>query len=119
MSFWILGWLLRQSARFFDAELDLQGFNNALGHLALKGKNISYVAVVIFRPEMVPIGHIDQLSGDPKFISGFAHTAFEHGVHMQLLTDFAKNVVLVFPFESETRCPPRHAQPWYLGQRVN
>src|SRR5438094_4632599 len=119
MSLRILGRLLRQSTCRFNTELDLQCLDDAPGYVALKGKNISYVAVVIFRPEMVPIGHIDQLSGDPKFISGFAHTAFKHGVHMQLLTDFAKNVVLVFPFESETGCPPRHAQPWYLGQRVN
>src|SRR5438874_13468107 len=101
MSLRILGRLLRQSTRRFDTQLDLQGFDNAPGHVALKGKNISYVAVVIFRPEMVAIGHIDKLSGDPKFISGFAHTAFKHGVHMQLLTDFAKNVVLVLAFESE------------------
>ena len=45
---------------------------------------------------MKTIGHIDELSGDPQFVAGFAHAAFQHRVHVQLLADFTEDVLLVF-----------------------
>ena len=40
-------------------------------------------------PEMITIGHVDELGRDPKFVAGFTHTAFQHRVDVQLLADFA------------------------------
>src|SRR5436309_1897698 len=68
---------------------------------------------------MITVTHIDELSGDAQLFPGFANASFQHCIDMQLITDFPKNIRFGFALESETRCPSRHAQPWYLGQRVN
>ena len=55
---------------------------------------------------MKAIGHIDELGGDPQFVAGFAHTAFQHRVDVQLLADFAKDVLLIPALESEGELRP-------------
>lgn len=50
---------------------------------------------------MVAVTHVDKLSRDAQFIAGFANASFQHCLDMQLITDFTKNFILVFPFESE------------------
>ncbi len=62
---------------------------------------------------MKTVGHIDELSGDPQLVAGFAHAAFQNGIHMQLLADFAEDVLLVFPFEREGRTAPGYVQAFH------
>src|SRR6266700_2905984 len=102
MSFRIFGRLLRQGARRFGAKLYSQGLHDLLGHVALKVENVLYVTVIILRPEMITVAHIDQLSGDA-----------------QLIADFTKDVLFVFALERKTRCSSWHAQSRHLGQHID
>src|SRR5207302_3028764 len=67
---------------------------------------------------MITVSHVHELSGDAQLLPGFANASFQHCIDMQLITDFPENIRFGFALESETRCPSRHTQPWYLGQRV-
>src|SRR5438445_1071531 len=97
----------------------MQRLEHAFGHVALIRKYVLAVVIVVLRPEMKAIGHVDELSGDAQLLPGFANASFQHCIDMQLITDFPENIRFGFALESETRCPSRHAQPWYPGQRVN
>src|SRR5207244_11992528 len=103
----------------FSAKLYLQSLHDLLSHVALKIENVLYVTVVILRPEMITVAHIDELCGHAQFVPGFAHASFQDRAHVQLIADFPENIRFGFALESKTRCSSRHAQPWYLGQRVN
>ena len=50
---------------------------------------------------MKTVGYVDELGGDSQFVAGFTHAAFQHGIHVQLLADFAEDAILVLPFERE------------------
>jgi len=50
---------------------------------------------------MKAIGYINELSGNPQFVAGFAHAAFQHRGDVQLLAYFAEDVFLIIPLESE------------------
>ena len=50
---------------------------------------------------MKTIGHIDELGGDAQLVAGFAHAAFQHRVDVQLLANFAKDVLFVLALERE------------------
>ena len=67
---------------------------------------------------MKTIRDIDELSGNAQFVASFAHAAFQHRVDMQLLADFAKDVVLIPAFESKGRTAPRHPQALHFRQNV-
>lgn len=67
---------------------------------------------------MKTIGDIDELGRDPKFVAGLADAAFQHGIDMQLLADFAEDAILVPAFESEGRTAPGHAQALHFRQDV-
>src|SRR5205085_12496396 len=84
--------------------------HDLLGHVALKVENVFYVTVIILRPEMITIAHIDELCRDAQFLAGFAHASFQDRAHVQLIADFAKDVLFVLALERKTACSSWHAR---------
>src|SRR5438552_914147 len=87
--------------------------------VALKVENVLNVAVVILRPEMITVAHIDELCGHTQLVAYFAHASFQHRPHVQLIADFTKDVLFVLALECKTGCSSRHAQSRHLGQHID
>src|ERR1051326_281836 len=71
---------------------------NGLRDLVLHGENVGRVAVVSFRPEMVPGRGIDKLAGDAdRAAAATTYAALEHIVHAKLARDLmhADGAILV------------------------
>ena len=118
MRFRVLGRFFRQRACLFNAELHPQRLHDASRHVALKSENVLHVAVIVLRPEMKAIGHVDKLRGNSQLVAGLAHTAFQHRAHVQLLADLPENAFVVLPLEGKGGTASRHAQSFHFGQHV-
>ena len=119
VSFRILSRLVCQRPRFVHTELYLQGSDHALCNVAFHGENVFHVTIVTVGPEMKAIGDVNQLRRNPQLVTGFAHAAFQHAVDVQLLTDFSKNIFLVFPFKREGRTPAWHSQSFHFREHID
>src|SRR5215813_3585927 len=63
--------------------------DDPVGDVVLQLEHVGQRAVVSFRPQVNPIGGIDQLAGDSNLVGGFAHAALEHVAHAQFVRDLA------------------------------
>ena len=59
-------------------EPDLQLLDHAEGDLILDGEDVVGASVEALRPQVVPVGHVDELDGDAQPLPGLAHAAFQH-----------------------------------------
>ena len=76
--------------------------------LVLHGEHVRQGPLVPLRPELVAVGHVDQLGRDPDPVAGLAHAAFEQGVHLEPLADLPG--VDALALEGERRGPGRDPQ---------
>src|SRR5262249_44042506 len=67
-------------------ELDLQSRHNLARDLVLYGKDVLQLPVIPVSPQVIPRGGIYQLRGDAHSVACFAHAAFQHIAHPELLT---------------------------------
>jgi hypothetical protein len=55
---------------------------HVFGDFILNIENILKLAVVALRPEVIPVGHVDELGRHAKPVPGFADASFEDGVYL-------------------------------------
>src|SRR4029077_7538255 len=83
-----------QLAVGLSLEGDLELGRDDRGDFVLDGEYVVQLPIVSLRPEMVAVGHVDQLSRDADPPSGPPHAAFEYGADVQLVADGPKIDVL-------------------------
>ena len=73
---------------------DLPG--DGAGNPALKRECVATSPSITLGAEDVPVaGHLDQLSGDPNFVTGLHHAAFHHSADVQFASDLGERFVSV------------------------
>src|SRR4029077_14689535 len=70
--------------------------------LILHFKYICKVTVVIFTPDMISVGRIDQLCRNAYAVAGFTYTSFQYSVYVELNANFTD--VSILSFKSKGRC---------------
>ncbi len=113
----VFGRRLLDGPLFALAEHDSQRFDDVAGDLVLDLENVLELAVVALRPEVVAVGHANQLGGDPQPAARLAHAALENRGDLELPADLAD--VLALALEREGRgagCDPERLD---LGQGVD
>ena len=98
-------------------EEHIEALDNGLRHLVLNVKNVGHLAVVTLRPEIVAIGHADQLRRHADAIPCPAHTSFDNSRDTQHFAGLAN--IHLFAAEREGRHARRHPQTGHMSQRVN
>ena len=68
-------------------DLEMQGVGDFLGHLALRGKHIHELAVVVAGPEMNVISSINQLHRNAHVVVDTSHGALDDKSHPEFATD--------------------------------
>ena len=94
-------------------QLRLERIGDLLGEIALDRKDISELAVVIFRPKVLVVLSVDQLHGHAHAIADAANAALQKGCNAECLSDFTN----VGSFSSiwHHRGPGNHFEIAYLG----
>ena len=93
-----------------------QFLHDGLRDVFLHREDVVKLAVVGFRPEVGIRRDLDQLRGDAYTIAGLAHTAFEHGGHVEFVRD--RRNVDVGALEGERGRARGDAQAANLGEHV-
>jgi len=78
ISFTIFGRPLRDLRFFGRRKLRLQRASDSRGQIGLDFEYVAQVPIVIFRPEVLVVGCVDQLDIHAHFVAGPAHTALEN-----------------------------------------
>ena len=108
----------RGEAGFFGRQQPhFQGVGDRARDLVLDLEDVFHLAVVALRPEMVAVGHVDQLRADPDPLAGLAHAPFEHALNVERAADPPD--VFVLPLEREGGGAGSDAEGLDLGQRVD
>ncbi len=81
--------------------LHLQRLNDAPGNLRLDREHVLQLPIVLPRPQMVAVGHVDELSRDADPVAGLANAALQNRVDVELAPD--RTHVLGVALESECR----------------
>src|SRR5688572_4567519 len=71
------------------AEYHAKRVEDSLRDLVLDGENVFHVAVEFSRPQLIPVGDVDQLRTDAKPVPDLSHTPFENRRHLELPADLA------------------------------
>ena len=67
----------------------MQLLRDGLCSFTLQFQDVTFVAVVVLRPHMGLIAHLNQLRSNPHAVAGVADAAFQHIIHTEFLTDLA------------------------------
>ena len=89
-------------------ESDLQLARDGRGDLVLDGEHVAHLSVVALGPQVVAVGHLDQLRRDAQSVPGLAHAALEHRVDVELRRYFIDRGRL--PLERKRRRARRDAK---------
>ena len=105
--------ILRASSGVAPVRLALHGTAQSRGNgardLVLHREDVGHLAIVSLRPELVAVGGIGELHGDPKSGPRPADRPFQHRGHVELLADGAQVQI-----PNAKRDAPRHAQAFDL-----
>ena len=96
---------------------DPQRLGDRARDLVLDQEHVVDGAIEPLGPDVVAVGHVDQLRADPQAVAGLAHAAFEHGLNVEALADFAD--VDRRALELERRGPRHHRQALDARQRTD
>ena len=83
-----------------------QFLHHRLRDVVLDGEDVVDCTVIRFGPQVISIGRLDELHGDPNSVSGFPNAALEDGRHIQCSAYDCRG--LVSSLELERRRPGRH-----------
>ena len=84
------------------AQNHAQCLDDRLRDVLLNGEDISHLAIVLLRPEVIAVGDVDQLRGDANLVADLAYTALENRRDLELAADLAD--VFALGLERERRC---------------
>jgi hypothetical protein len=84
--------------------------------VVLHGEDVGQLAIVGLRPQMEPVGDLDQLRRDPHPVPFFADAAFEDRADVQLLADAPE--ILALALELKRRRARRDAEALDFGEVV-
>ncbi len=96
---------------------ELKRIHDGLGNLVLHRKDVTGAAIEALRPEVQPIGGLDELGRHPQVITGALDAAFEHRGHPELAADFP-NILAPVP-ERKGRGTGGDTQSRDIGKRVD
>ena len=86
-------------ARFSSSREDhSQRLHDVPRDLVLHREDVLQIAIVSLGPEMITVGHVDELGGDSQPVPGFADASLHDGRHVELLAHLAD--VLFFPLKA-------------------
>src|SRR5262249_41400345 len=85
--------------------LDLAG--DSLSDFTLRFQDIAYIALVVFGPQMLVGGRMDQLRADEQAVAGTLHRPFDHSVPLQFTGDLRKRFLRALV--THGRSPRDHA----------
>src|ERR1700730_19441131 len=74
---------------YVRGEFRLESRGNFLGEISLNCKDVSQIAVVIFRPNMLVVVRVDQLHAHTDAIASPADAAFQKRTYSECFPDFA------------------------------
>ncbi len=74
----IVGAGLLDGPLFLLGEHHPKRLHDVLRDLVLHREDVLQVPVVTLGPEMISVGHVDQLRGDPEPVAGLANAALQH-----------------------------------------
>src|SRR5207237_7869399 len=80
-------WFAHRAAQLSLGDGRSNGDRHRLGDLVLEREDVSQIAVVAFRPDMLSALGLDQLRGDPEPVAGLAQAALEHVPNAELTPD--------------------------------
>src|SRR5437867_10068805 len=69
-------------------QFEFQLIDNVSRDLVLDLKNVLEVSIVAFRPDLITIVGVDELSANAHSLIHSAHASLEDGLHIQELSDF-------------------------------
>ena len=93
-----------------ERQPQLEGIHDGRGDLVLDREDVLQLAVVLFGPEVIAVGDIDQLRRDAQPVTRFLHASLEHRLHVELAADLPD--VFGLPFEDRRpRSSPAPAGP--------
>ncbi|HET6593724.1 MAG TPA: hypothetical protein VFG48_12455, partial [Xanthomonadales bacterium] len=83
----------------------------------LHGKQVLALPVILARPQVIPVGSVDQFRGDAQLIIELPDTACQDGLHVELSSDIADVYVAVA--ETERGSPGGNPQAGDPAQRID
>jgi hypothetical protein len=91
-------------------QLQAQLLHNGLADLILDGKNIRQFSIIAFAPEVVAIGNLDELDGDPDPFPDPGKASLQNGGDIEPGPDLPD--ILLLSAECEAwKCELSHASP--------
>src|SRR5262245_65162296 len=98
-------------------QLGFNGPKDGLNDLILHIKDVCKLAIVLGRPELNPVGCVDQLDTDPDTIARSTDAATDHVAYAKIARHlFRLNVPSLV---AEARAARDHAQPSYTRESCN
>src|SRR5436305_1959192 len=87
-----------QSLLFVRRESDSNLFSNVARNFTLQIKYVANIALILFRPEVLIAGRVDQLRGDADLVAGAQYLAFDYSIDLQLLRNLRQRLGSRFVF---------------------
>src|SRR5262245_4326420 len=97
-------------------ELDAQPGRDRLGNFILDRKDVVELAIVLLRPRLQSVLHIDQLHVDAHLIASLLQTPFQDMCHPEYLADLTQ--IEIVALELEGRSARGHFQSGNLSERI-
>src|SRR5438874_2044291 len=84
----VLGVPLAERLMLRRGQFEFQLIDNVSRYLVLDLKNVLEVSIVAFRPDLITVAGVDELSTNAYALIHSTHTSLEDRLHVQQLSDF-------------------------------
>ena len=84
----VIGVALAERLVLGRGQFEFQLIDNVSRDLVLDLKNVLEVSIVAFRPDLITVAGVDELSANAHALIHSTHTSLEDRLHVQQLSDF-------------------------------